>query len=270
MERITTLDAYGGLADQVHVAERRVEAVYLPHSTRGFGDQAGGTIEVRGWNTATQTMPISGALTLLRFSPDGLTLLTAEQVPGGGEQVYLVTQDTTRVPVVAVPGHITRLSWRPDGGAVVIHSLEGDRLTLTLARLRATVVAAVIADLPASDYAASLVPFTWDDAGLLWVAPDAQGVSSLWHTPLQSLVPERHGPMEARAITRLPDGTVRAVAIQGGQVVIGRYQGGIFIGETAVPGVPATADLMGTWQGTDLLLQSGEQAWLLDVREEGR
>jgi uncharacterized protein YjeT (DUF2065 family) len=268
MERLATLDAYAGLADQVHVTDQLIEAVYRLNSTRGFSDQALGTIEVRGWSEATQTVPISAPLTLLRLSTDGATLLTAEQVPGGGEQVYLVTQDTTRVPVVAVPGHITRLSWRPDGSAVVIHSMEGERLTLTLARIRPTVIAAVIADLPASDYAASLVPLTWNNTGLLWVAPDREDVSTLWHTPLQSLIPERKRPMDARALTSLPDGTLRAVTIQGGDVVIGRYQGDIFIGETTVPGIPAVADLMGMWQGNELLLQSGERAWLLDVQEE--
>jgi hypothetical protein len=269
MERLATLDAYAGLADQVHVRNQLIEAVYRLNSTRSFSDQALGTIEVRGWDQTTYTIPISAPLSLLRFSPDGSTLLTAEQVPGGGEQVYVLWQDVPRAPVVAVPGHITRLSWRPDGSAVVIHSIEGDRLTLTLARIKPTVIAAVIADLSANDYAASLVPLTWDNAGLLWVAPDREGVSTLWHTPLESLIPERKRPMDARALTYLRDETLRVVTIQNEHVVIGRYQGVIFIGETTVPGIPAAADLMGMWQGSELLLQSGEQAWLLDVREEG-
>jgi hypothetical protein len=52
-------------------------------------------------------------------------------------------------------------------------------------------------------------------------------------------------------------------------VVIGRYQGALFIGETVVPDVPAAPDLAGIWQGNDVLLQAGNQAWLLslDVKE---
>ena len=76
--------------------------------------------------------------------------------------------------------------------------------------------------------------------------------------------------MDARALTRLPDGTLRVVTVQDSTVVIGRYQGDIFIGETTVPRVPPSADLTGMWQGNELLLQGGGQAWLLDVIEGDR
>jgi hypothetical protein len=267
MERLSTLDAYAGLADQVHRNNQLIEAVYRPNTNRSLGDPALGSIEVRGWGQASQTIPISAPLTLLRLSPDGTALLAAEQVPSGGEQVYLIRDDLRRAPVVAVPGHITRLSWRPDGSAVMIHSVQGTRLALTLVRFAPTIIAAVIADLPAANYVASLVPLTWDAAGLLWVAPDQSDTSTLWSAPLRSLIPERIGPMDARALTRLPDGTLRVVAIQDSSVVIGRYQDDIFIGETTVPRVPAEPDLMGTWQGDALLLQGGGQAWLLDMLE---
>jgi hypothetical protein len=46
---------------------------------------------------------------------------------------------------------------------------------------------------------------------------------------------------------------------------VGRYQGALFMGETVVPRVPATPDLAGIWQGSDVLLQSGAQAWLLNL-----
>jgi hypothetical protein len=49
--------------------------------------------------------------------------------------------------------------------------------------------------------------------------------------------------------------------------VIGRYENDIFMGETTVPRVMAAPDLVGIWQGTELLLQSGQRAWLLDVAE---
>jgi hypothetical protein len=101
--------------------------------------------------------------------------------------------------------------------------------------------------------------------GLLWVAPDTAGVSSLWHAPLTSLIPERQKPIDARALTRLSDGTLRVLQIQNDSVVIGRYQGAVFIGETIVPGVPAAPDLAGIWQENDVLLQAGNQAWLLNL-----
>jgi hypothetical protein len=275
VERLATLDAYAGLADQVHIvgthggAPRLVEAVYRANQNRGLSDQPSGSIEVRGWSSSMQTIPISAPLTLLRLAPTGDALLTAEQVPSGGEQVYVLRPDQPPAPIVAVPGHIVRLSWRPDSHAVVIHSVQGERLTLTLVRLTPSIIAATVADLDAARYASAIVPLTWDDTGLLWVAPDQLGMSTLWSAPLTSLIPERNDPMDARALTRLPDGTLRVLTIQGEAVVIGRYVGDIFIGETTVPHVAAASDLMGIWQGDELLLQGGGSAWLLDVRENG-
>jgi hypothetical protein len=268
VERLATLDAYAGLADQVRVNGRLHEAVYRNNPNRGFSDQSPGSVEVRGWDQAMQTIPISLPLTLLRFAPNGAALLEAELVPSGGEQVYLVRPDQPRVPLVAVPGHIVRLAWRPDSRAVVIHSIQGERLTLTLVRLAPTILAAAVADLDATNYAGAIVPLTWDEVGLLWVAPDQQDVSTLWSAPLTSLIPERNGPMEARALTRLVDGTLRVVTVQGEQVVIGRYSGDLFIGETTVPRVAVAPDLMGIWQGSELLLQGGGRAWLLDVDDD--
>ncbi|MFL5800908.1 MAG: hypothetical protein ACJ8CR_04125, partial [Roseiflexaceae bacterium] len=227
-----------------------------------------GTIDVRGWGQTVQTIPMSASLALLRFAPNGAALLLAEQVPSSGEQVYLLRPNQARAPLVAVPGHIVRLSWRPDSAAVVIHSIQGERLTLTLVRLAPSIIAAVVADLPAAAYAGGIVPLTWDDAGLLWVAPDqTEGATALWAAPLASLIPERRGLLDARALTPLADGSLRVVVIQGEDVVIGRYVHDIFIGETTVPRVPAAPDLTGVWQGSELLLQSGQRAWLLDVAD---
>src|SRR6266545_279527 len=264
MERLPTLDAYAGLADQVHVNERLLEAVYRANPERGFSNLSSGSIELRGWG-AVQTIPISAPLTLLRFAPDGATLLEAEQVPSGGEQVYLIAQNRIRTPLIALPGQIMRLSWRPDGSAVVIHSIQGEQMTLTLVRLAPRVSAAAIAELPAASYAGSIVPLTWDTSGLLWVAPDQNSTPALWRAPLTSLIPERKGALEARALTRLPDGTLRVLTIQDGAVVVGRVQGDIVVGEATVSRVPAAPDLMGIWQGQQLLLQSGGQVWLLDL-----
>jgi hypothetical protein len=204
---------------------------------------------------------------LLRFSPDGSSFLEAEHIPSGGQQIYLVTKARARTPVVAVPGQIVRLSWRPDGSAVVIHSIQDERLTLTLMRLAPSVLAAAIADLPAAQYAGAIVPLTWDVGGLLWIAPDQAGASFLWSAPLSSLIPERKSVLEARALTHLADGSLRVLTIQDARVVIGRYQDDIFIGEAALPRLPLAPDLMGIWQGGELLLQSGDQAWLLDLPE---
>jgi hypothetical protein len=269
MERLPTLDAYAGLADQVHVNSQLYEAVYRMNANRDFADQSIGTIEVRGWG-ATWTMPISAPLSLLRFAPDGSALLEAELLPSGGEQAYNITEAKGRTPVVAVPGQIVRLAWQPDGRAVVIHSIQGQRLTLTLVRLLPTMLAAAIADLPSAQYAGAIVPLTWDAADLLWVAPDQSGSSSLWSAPLSSLIPERRGAMEARALTPLADGSLRVLTVQGDSVVVGRYQNDIFVGEATLPHLPLTPDLMGLWEGSELLLQGGDQAWLLDLVEGER
>ncbi len=268
VERLTTLDAYAGLADQVHRNSQLIEAVYRPNPSQGFSDQALGSVEVRGWSSAVQTIPISAPLTLLRFAPDGAALLAAERVPSGGEQLFLLRPGQSRVPLVAVPGRIARLSWYPDSTAVVIHSIQGERLTLTVVRLAPTIIAAVVADLDATKYAGAIVPLTWDSDRLLWVALDQQGISALWSAPLTSLIPERSGDLEARAIWYLPDGTLRVLLIQDEEVVIGRYQGDIFIGEAMVPRVPAVPDLMGMWHDGELLLQAGDQVWLLDIVEQ--
>jgi hypothetical protein len=150
----------------------------------------------------------------------------------------------------------------------VIHSMQGEQLTLTVVRLEPTIIAAVVADLDATTYASAIVPLTWDMDGLLWVAPDQQGSSALWSASLTSLIPERRTQLEARTLWRLADGALRVLLIQGEDVVIGRVQGDIFIGETTVPGVPAAPDLMGIWHDGELLLQAGDQAWLLDIVEE--
>lgn len=266
MERLPTLDAYLGLADQVHIHDQLIEAVYRPNANPDFTDRSAGTIEVRGWG-ATWTMPISAPLSLLRFAPDGSSLLEAELLPSGGQQVYLIAKAKTRTPVVAVPGQIVRLSWRPDSNAVVIHSLQNQHLTLTLLRLAPTVLAAAIADLPGTSYAGAIVPLTWDARGLLWLAPDPDGTSFLWSAPLTSLIPERQQVLEGRALMRLADGSLRVLTIREGRVVIGRYQDDIFIGEAMLPRLPLAPDLVGVWQGSELLLQSGEHAWLLDLPE---
>lgn len=267
IERLPTLDAYGGLADQMQRDGHLLEAVYRAAPNRSVRDEFSGSVEVRGWGASAHTLPISAPLTLVRFAPDGRALLLAEQIAPTGTQVYLVRPGVAQEALVAVPGLVTDLSWRPDSSAVVLYSVQGERLTLTLVRLRESGVAAVIAELPIPQNAPALVPLAWDDAGVRWIAPDTDDAFWEWSAPLTTLLPERGRPMDARALTVLPDGTVRVLRMMDGGVVIGRYEGAVFIGETWVARIPSVVNLVGRWQGAALVLQGAGQAWLLDVGE---
>lgn len=260
-ERLSTLDAYGGLADQVHLNDQLLEAVYRP---QGRGGPAG-LIEVRGWGDLAATIPVSSPLTLLRFAPGGSALLFAERIEPDGEQVYLAQRGRAPAPLVALPGRLARISWHPDGRAATLHSIAGARLSLTLVRLQAPAASALIADLDAGAYAGALVPLTWDAAGLLWVAPDTTHQPALWRASLEALIPERQRALDARAITSLPDGSLRVIAIVNNRVVVGRYQGDQFIGEATLRQTSPSADLAGIWQDSHVLLQGGGRAWLLQM-----
>src|SRR5262245_37191511 len=58
VERLSTLDAYAGLADQLPVKEQLVEAVYGPERA-AFGNEHLGSIEIHGWSARSLTIPIS-------------------------------------------------------------------------------------------------------------------------------------------------------------------------------------------------------------------
>jgi hypothetical protein len=270
-ERLAMIDAYGGLADQGHRGETPVEAVFVPDAN-GYSGRAGGTVEVRGWSAALDVITVTQPVTMLRFSPAGDALLLAEQTPAG-EQVSLVRREGEREVLVAVPGRLTRVSWRDDGTALVLHSREREHLTLTLVRLAPTTGAAVIAELDAAHYPGDVAPLAWDARGLLWIAPESSGASALWQASLANLLPERVVAMDAQALTVLPDGDVRVLMRQDGVFVIGRFRRTQFIGETVLTSVLAEDHVVGVWQGNDLLLQSRSRAWLLDtgaVREKDR
>ncbi|NWG20223.1 MAG: hypothetical protein HXY39_07825 [Chloroflexi bacterium] len=260
IERLTTIDAYRGLADMIHAGSTRYEAVYEPHRP---GMQSGGQVLVHGWNRAP--VVTEGDVSLVRFAPDGAGLLLAERA-AAGEQISYVTRSGPPAPVVAVPGSITGLVWQPGGDAVVIASRMGNERTLTLARLRPAPVAAVIAEPPAD----GLPPHTWAGHDFLWIAPDDDGTPWLWRADTGTLLPERQGTLEARALTMLADGTMRVVVEHAGQVVIGRMQGELLIGEVVLQSVPATGDLVGEWHGAELLLRSGERAWLITMADDDR
>lgn len=260
VERLTTIDAYRGLADIVHANGARYEAVYEPHQP---GTRSGGQVLVHGWSRAP--IATAGDVSLVRFAPDGAGLLLAERAVAG-EQISYVTQSESPMPVVAVPGAITGLAWQPDGDAVVIASRMGNERTLTLARLRPAPVAAVIAEPPAD----GLPPYTWAGDDFFWIAPDGDGASRLWRADTGTLLPERQGALDARALTMLADGTMRVVVEQEGRVVIGRVQGELLIGEAVIQSVPATGDLVGEWHDAELLLRSGEHAWLITMAGDDR
>jgi hypothetical protein len=265
-ERLSTIDAYAGLADQLHAGGTFLEAVYRP-SAASYGGIEPGTVEVRGWQHTPVTVPLSGELTLVRFAPDGDALLLAERTPAGGEQISLARAQDRREPVVAVPGSVRRLSWREDGSAVVLHSQSGDRLALTLVRLRPTIAAATIAELDAATYADALVPLSWGADTLLWIAPGEDAAPALWSAPLRTLIPERRGQLDVRVLDRQPDETLRVVTVVDGRLAIGRYQHGALIVEATAPDVPLAADLAGVWHSGELLLASSDGVWLLTFAE---
>jgi hypothetical protein len=257
VERLTTIDAYRGRADVLTVNGARYEAVFEPAQA---GSRQESRIIVRGWKHPTAS--VVGDASLVRFAPDGPALLLAERTVAG-EQIRYMTPDAPPVAVVALPGEITRVAWHPSGDAVVIASRDGAQRALTLARLRPTPVAAVVAE-PAAD---GLPPYAWGDDEMIWIAPDNEGSLQVWRASLNTLLPERRMPLDARAMTRLADGTLRVVTIQDGEVVIGRLDGDRFIGETTLAGVPANTDLIGEWSGDELLLRSGNDAWLITIVE---
>lgn len=259
VERLTTIDAYRGRADVLTVDGARYEAVYEPAQP---GSRSESRIVVRGWEYMTAT--VVGDVSLVRFAPNGRALLLAERTVAG-EHIQYLTPDAPPVAVVALPGKITGVAWRPSGDAALIASRDGERRALTLARLRPTPVAAVVAE-PAVD---GLPPYAWSSDEVVWIAPDDAGRSQVWRASLDTLLPERRMPLDARAMTWLADGTLRIVMLQDGQVVIGRLDGNRFIGEATLADVPGRDDLTGEWYGDELLLRSGDEAWLITFVEGG-
>jgi hypothetical protein len=257
VERLMTIDAYRGRADVLTVGDVGYEAVYEPSRP---GSQQESQVVVRGWDRVIATGV--GNISLLRFAPDGQALLLAERTVAG-EQIRYMTPESPPTPVVAIPGRITGLAWHPAGSAVLIASSEGEQRALTLARLRPTPVATVIAE-PAAD---GLPPYAWGDNGIIWIAPDEEGKVHMWSASLDALLPERHVALDARAITRCADGMLRLVTVQERRVIIGRLEGNLIIGEAVLAEIPAHPDLTGEWYGNELLLRSSDSAWLITIVE---
>ena len=257
VERLMTIDAYRGRADVLTVGSVRYEAVYEPARP---GSQQENQVVVRGWDRVIATSV--GNVSLLRFAPDGQALLLAERTVAG-EQIRYMTPESPPTPVVAIPGRITGLAWHPAGSAVLIASSEDERRALTLARLRPTPVATVIAE-PAAD---GLPPYAWGGDSIIWIAPDAEGKLHMWSASLDALLPERHVALDARAITQCANGMLRLVTVQERQVIIGRLEGDLIIGEAVLAEIPAHPDLTGEWYDDELLLRSGDSAWLITIVE---
>ncbi|MGQ9549844.1 MAG: TolB family protein [Roseiflexus sp.] len=257
VERLMTIDAYRGRADVLTIDGIRYEAVYEPAQT---GSQQEHQVVVRGWGRAVAAGV--GDISLLRFAPDGQALLLVERTVAG-EQIHYMTPETPPTPVIAIPGRITGLAWHPEGSAVLIASSEGERRALTLARLRPIPVASVIA----TTVAEGLPPYAWSDNGVIWIASDEEGKSHIWSTDLDTLLPERQVALDAQAIMRYADETLRLVTIQEGQVIVGRLEDNLIIGEAVLAEIPAHPNLTGEWYGDELLLRSGDNAWLITIAE---
>lgn len=264
-ERLSTIDTYGGLADQMTMDNRLLEAVYQPMAFVGFGSSAKGSLSVRGWATSEATIPISNPVTLVRFSPDGRGLLIGEQIGIGEQLSYIAAQTRQPLPAVAIPGRTTRIDWQESGDAALITSVDGTRLTLTLLRVRPSLAAIVVAEQAVTVGGDALVPVTWDANNLYWIVQDETGSGVLWRSPLSSLLPERLRPLTAAGISILPDGSMRTATIVDETVVIGREQGNVFIGEAVVANLTATPDLVGRWQNDVLLMQGSAQSWLITL-----
>lgn len=284
LEPLPTLDAYGGRADEVTVNGTRYEAVYRADER---SSRAGGVLEIRGWDDAPRTVPLSHTLTLVRWSPTGDALLVGEQVNADAEQLRVLRRGGAFDTVVAVPGRVRDVVWSPDGAGVLLGSQANSQVTLTLARLTPTVAARVIAEVRDVDAARGsgaasgsrtqvqaehpyLPPVHWNGTTLEWIAADAQGMWHLWSAPLLTLLPERGQVLPAVALTRLAHGGLRVVAVWNEQVVIAQLHGTILVVETVIPDVPATEELRGQWSplGNQLMLQSATDAWIVDLPME--
>lgn len=272
LEPLSLLDAYGGRADTVTAGSRSYSALYRPAA-----NGSAGALEVRGWQGGG-TFAITGTLTFVRWAPDAHLLLAAERLRSDGEELRVFSPDAEPAPVLAVPGHVSDIVWHPAGDAAALLSRHRNRLTLTAIRFRPTFATRLLADLvvpgasadasgePAAEPLA-VVPLTWSGSAIEWLAPDERGLSILWRAPLETLLPERAGALEAAALHRTKEGALRIARAWHGRLAIGQQANGRFHVEAWLPDIPATRDLSGLWSpdGSSLLLRSGRSAWLVDV-----
>lgn len=258
IQRAATIDAYAGLADTATGASGVVEAVFRAGRGRT------GVVEVRGWGATPVVIALDAPPTLLRLAPGGGALLIASAT-SAGEQVELIDRSTRRVPLVALPGRVRRVAWHPAGNALLLTSVAGERLTLTLARLDSSPVAAVITEQAAIP--AALLPYIWERDGLRWIAADATGAPMLYRAALADLLPEARGLLAAYGLTLNANQAQREIRIIDEIVVIGQQIGGLFVVEAELPDIPPTADLVAEFAAGQAIVRAAGQTWLLEIEE---
>ena len=254
--RMVTIDAYRGLADQVHVAGTLVEALARDEPDIGLA------LTMRGWPAQRRPIDIADDVFRVVLAPDGATVALIQPLEGG-EQLTLLTA-REMLPVVAVPGSVTRITWQPQGHACVIQSVDAGQLSLTLVRVRPTIAAVTVAERSLAS-AGPLVPLAWSEDSLAWLGPDDSGASQVWRARLDTLVPQPLAPLDALAFTLAPDGTVRFVRRAAAGLEIGRMQAGVLEIEATVGAFAAESDLTALWHANELVIQAAGRAWLLTL-----
>jgi hypothetical protein len=275
LEPLSTLDAYGGKADVLQHDGRRLEAVFRADTTGmalGSTQVRGGILEVRNWRSGHVTVPVSHTVTMVRWSPHGTSLLVGEQLTTDAEHLNLLQLSKRALQaVVAIPGRIENIIWSPAGNAAVVISQREQRVTLTMVRTAPTVASRVIAEVDRPAEQASpiggVVPLSWSDDQVEWIAPDEAGRSYLWRARVAMLIPEQVQPLAALAIQRDADGAMQVLDVVDGRLVLGRVTPDSLIVEAEVPEIPVTSELVGHWSPNtaQILIQSATRTWIVDL-----
>lgn len=267
LERMSTIDAYKGIADEIHSGDTLIRAWFAAGAS---ANDTRGTVVVQGWTTSETTIPVSQTVSMLRLSPDGKELLVSLQVGNSGEQIALGdVSSQILTPLIAVPGTVTAMEWSPASNAALVTSISQSRLTLTLIRIVPSIVAAVMTEIDIAAGTQPVISTSWTADALFWLAsPGADTSATLWKAPLSSLIPESQRPLQAYAFSMLADGSIRILTSQRDQLVVGRLDGKRFTGEAFVPDITPDASLTGTWRGSDILIYKQNQAWLVQFAEQ--
>jgi hypothetical protein len=111
--RMVTIDAYRGLADQVHVAGTLVEALARDEPDIGLA------LTMRGWPAQRRPIDIADDVFRVVLAPDGATVALIQPLEGGEQLTLLTAQEM--LPVVAVAerslasaGPLVPLAWSED------------------------------------------------------------------------------------------------------------------------------------------------------------
>ncbi len=262
-QRIPTIDAYAGIADEMQIGGRSLSAVFVGQRNYG-GSVRDGVIAVTGWTTATTAFTTTSGATLVRFAPDGNALVFGEQI-GSGTRLSVGRRDGSVAAIVALPDPIIAIDWQ-DGrsDALAVVSANATRMTLTMARLGTPTIAAVVADIPER----ITPPIAWTADALHWIATDARGERHHYQAPLATLIPERREALDAVAFRFLPRQVVPQIIIRNGaSLAIGQYDDRQFIGVAMLPDIPADAPISGRWHATTVLLRTADAAWIVEASD---